>query len=146
MNDELQRTSEALQTVNEELRRRTIDLDGANALLRSIFGSLRSAVVVLDRNSRVMAWNDRAAELWRLEAGRGASGECFHFDTGLPVADVQAAIAAVLEGRVQQHTLLPRLDVDGPAPSCRLIVSPLQQDGHIGGVILLLEDAMGAQP
>jgi two-component system, chemotaxis family, CheB/CheR fusion protein len=146
LNDELQRTSEALQTANEELRRRTIDLDGTKAVLRSVFGSLRSAVVVLDRSSRVMAWNHRAADLWGLHAGGDSPGNFFRFDTRLPVAEVRAAIAEVLEGRVRQYTLLPRLSVDGLEQSCRLSVSPLQQDRNIGGVILLLEDAAGAQP
>ena len=147
MNDELQSTNEALQTTNEELRHRTIELDGANALLRSVFGSLESALVILDRDSRVMAWNNRAADVWGLRPDGDAHGDFFRFATGLPAAEVRLAIAEVLDGKVQHHTLLPSLTVDGLSRSCRLSVSPLHQhDRNIGGVILLLEDGAGTQP
>ena len=64
MNEELQSTNEELQTMNDELRNRSVDLNSANDFLESVFGSLRWAVVVLDREFRVQVWNQRATDLW----------------------------------------------------------------------------------
>ena len=53
MNEELQSTNEELQTMNDEMRSRSTDLDVMNSFLESVFSSLQSAVVVLDREFRV---------------------------------------------------------------------------------------------
>ena len=62
MNEELQSTNEELQTMNDELRNRSTELNSTNAFLEAVFTSLRSAVVVLDREMRVQVWNAGAHE------------------------------------------------------------------------------------
>jgi two-component system, chemotaxis family, CheB/CheR fusion protein len=68
MNEELQSTNEELQTMNEELRNRSTELNSTNAFLEAVFTSLRSGVVVLDRQMRVQVWNAGATNLWGLRA------------------------------------------------------------------------------
>ena len=72
MNEELQSTNEELETMNDELHQRTDEL---NEVERFLGGDprepQRGAVVVVDRELRVTAWNDAARELWGLRAGRG---------------------------------------------------------------------------
>src|SRR5262245_26350526 len=68
MNEELQSTNEELETSSTELRQRSEDLNHVNALLKSILGGLRAAVAVVDRDLRVMLWNERAEDLWGLRA------------------------------------------------------------------------------
>ena len=43
--------------MNDEMRRRSDDLNEVNEFLESILTSLRGAVVALDRDQRVLAWN-----------------------------------------------------------------------------------------
>src|SRR5207253_247755 len=66
MNEELQSTNEELQTINEELRDRSEDYTRANSFLESILTGVRSAVIVVDRELHVLAWNNRAEDLWGL--------------------------------------------------------------------------------
>ncbi len=61
MNEELHSTNEELETINDELRQRTRELNQTNFFLESILASLEHGVVVLDRELRVVAWNDGAA-------------------------------------------------------------------------------------
>src|SRR5438034_215235 len=73
MNEELQSTNEELNAVNDEMRLRSSELDQANAFLRSVLRSVGSAVIVLDREHRVNAWNERAVDVWgmREDEARG---------------------------------------------------------------------------
>ncbi len=75
MNEELQSTNEELQTMNDEMRSRGGDLDAVNAFLRSVFSSLSSAVVVLDRGYLVQIWNAGATELWGVTSSEGGRRE-----------------------------------------------------------------------
>ena len=63
MNEELQSTNEELQTMNDELRTRGVDADLLNSYLESVFGSLKSGVVVLDCDFRIQVWNRRSEDL-----------------------------------------------------------------------------------
>ena len=144
LNDELSSSSRTLQAVNEELRNRTDDLDRANALLRSVFSSLRSAIVVLDRDSRVLAWNNRAADLFGLRADHRRNADLL-VTMGVPVEDLQRAIAEILAGDSDQQTLGPVASVEGVARLRSLYLAPLRQhDRTVGGVILLVDDTFEA--
>jgi two-component system, chemotaxis family, CheB/CheR fusion protein len=143
LNDDLASTSRALQSVNEELRSRTSDLDRANALLRSLFGSLRSAIVVLDRDSRVLAWNNRAAAVFGLRADHPRNADLLG-GVGVPVEDLQRAIAEILAGDSDEQTLDTVATVEGVPRFRRLNLAPLRHhDRAIGGVLLLVDDAAG---
>ena len=70
MNEELQSTNEELQTLNDELHLRTNALNQANSLLNSILASLEGGVVVIDRQFKILTWNEAAENLWGLRVGR----------------------------------------------------------------------------
>ena len=56
MNEELQSTNEELQTMNDELRTRGWTRI-CSPTEQSVFSSLKSGVVVLDRDFRIQVWN-----------------------------------------------------------------------------------------
>ena len=80
---ELQATNEELETINEELRQRTLDLNEVNSFLESILVSLGAGVVVLDEELRVRAWNEQAAELWGLRPDEVQGQHFANLDIGL---------------------------------------------------------------
>ena len=81
----MQSTNEELQTINDELRRRTDGLNNVNAFLESILTSMRGAVVVLDRDFSIWVWNHRAEDLWGLRADEVRDRSFLNLDIGLPV-------------------------------------------------------------
>ena len=106
MNEELQSSNEELETMNEELRQRTDELNELNAFLEAILTSLRSAVVVLDRDMRVQVWNDQAQDLWGLRSEEVAEEHIMNLDIGLPVDQLHQPVRAALagdDGAVEAH-------------------------------------------
>jgi two-component system CheB/CheR fusion protein len=98
MNEELQSTNEELETINNEIQRRTGELNDVNTYMTAILTSLRSAVVVLDRESDIRIWSRKAEELWGLR-GEEVEGVAFqNLDIGLPVERLKAPIRACIEG------------------------------------------------
>src|SRR5205807_1972423 len=85
MNEELQSTNEELQTTNHELRQRSDELNGANSFLESILSGVRTAVVVVDRELHVIAWNHRAEDLWGLRGDEVKGQNFLNLDIGLPI-------------------------------------------------------------
>jgi two-component system CheB/CheR fusion protein len=142
MNEELQSTNEELQTMNDELRTRSIDLNTANAFLESVFASLRAAVVVVDRELRVLVWNDRASELWGLRPEEARGAHFMNLDIGLPVTDLRSLLKTVLhDGREQHQVDLPAVNRRGKPFECRVTLTPLTGVQHQStGVILLMEE------
>src|SRR5262249_34955864 len=98
MNEELQSTNEELQTINEELRERSDDLNRANGFLESILTGVRSGVIVLDGELRVIAWNYRAEDLWGLRGDEVKGQNFLNLDIGLPAGDLRSSIRACLNG------------------------------------------------
>jgi len=142
MNEELQSANEELQTINDELRNRSTDLNSAHAFLESVFTSLRSGVVVLDRNLRVLVWNHRAEDLWGLRAEEAQRTDFLSLDIGLPVHDLRQPIRDILSGAAEHlETLLPATSRRGKALECRVILAPLHDSGDgVEGVILLMDE------
>ena len=142
MNEELQSTNEELQTMNDELRNRSTDLNSANAFLESVFGSLRSGVVVVDREFRVKVWNNRASDLWGIQETEAIGANFLNLDIGLPVADLRPGIRDVLGGAREHHeATVPATNRRGKPIQCRVTASPLRQiDKSISGVILLMDE------
>jgi two-component system CheB/CheR fusion protein len=141
MNEELQSTNEELQTMNEELRNRSTELNSTNAFLEAVFTSLRSAVVVLDRELRVQVWNAGAANLWGLRADEVQRAAFFALDIGLPVSELHQPIKDVLAGQPYRETMVAATSRKGKAFQCRVSISPLAGvDRGVMGVILLMEE------
>ncbi len=141
MNEELQSTNEELQTMNEELRNRSTELNTTNAFLEAVCTSLRSAVVVLDREMRVQVWNAGATNLWGLRSDEVQRSPFFTLDIGLPVGELHQPIRDVLNGQPCGEVTVAATSRKGKAFQCRVSVSPLAGPNHaVTGAILLMED------
>jgi two-component system CheB/CheR fusion protein len=145
MNEELQSTNEELQTMNDELRNRSTDLNSANAFLASVFTSLRTAVVVIDREYRIQVWSPRAEDMWGVRPDEVQNSSFLDLDIGLPVAELRKPIRSVLADEDHANTVLPATTRRGKSIDCRVTITPLRQsDGGVTGAILLMEEAKGA--
>ena len=144
MNEELQSTNEELSTINDELQQRTDELNETNAYLEAILGSLNAAVVVLDEDLGVRAWNDGARELWGL-IGDEVNGKHFlNLDIGLPIEQLRTPIRKVLRGESQEVVTLPAVNRRGRQIHCRVTLTPLGDGDVARGVILMMEVEEGS--
>src|SRR5215475_8581830 len=84
--------------MNDELNQRGLDLNSANLYLEAILTSLRAAVVVVDDELRVQAWNAGARELWGLTPDEVVGKHFLNLDIGLPVQELRPAIRQSLAG------------------------------------------------
>ena len=91
MNEELQSTNEELQTINEQLQLRTAaSSEPIETYLEAILEGIRAAVVVVDRQYRILSWVEEMHELWGLRSDEVAGRSLFDLDIGLPVAELRA--------------------------------------------------------
>ncbi|HTI36005.1 MAG TPA: CheR family methyltransferase [Vicinamibacterales bacterium] len=143
MNEELQSTNEELQTMNDELRNRGTELNASNAFLEAVFTSLRSAVVVIDRELRIQVWNSGASDLWGLRSEEAQQAYFFSLDIGLPVADLHQPLKEVLGGNADHREITLRaISRKGRSMECRVSIAPLLgSDRAVTGAILLMDDA-----
>jgi two-component system CheB/CheR fusion protein len=146
MNEELQSTNEELQTMNDELRSRSLELNSANSFMEAVFTSLRSAVVVVDRDMRVQVWNAGAVDLWGLRADETQKVYFFGLDIGLPVRDLHQPVRDVLTGSAGYRTeVLAATSRKGKPLQVRVTVSPLiADDRSVSGAILVMDDQASA--
>ena len=143
MNEELQATNEELQTMNDELRRRGDELNEVNDFLESIFTSVRSGIVVLDRDLDVLVWNSRAEDLWGARHAEVQGTSFFALDIGLPVEQLKAPLRATVAGDREGFELsLAATNRRGRAITCRVSGAPLVggADRSTQGVILFLDE------
>jgi two-component system CheB/CheR fusion protein len=142
MNEELQSTNEELQTINEELRQRSDELNTVNAFLESILTSLRGGVAVVDKDFKILVWNDQANELWGLRADEVIGRHLLGLDIGLPVEKLKQPLRECLAGNRDYIELdLAATNRRGRSIRCRVTCSPLlgpQQ--QMRGVIVMMED------
>ncbi len=142
MNEELQSTNEELETINEELRQRSDELNQVNAFFESILTSLRDGVIVVDRNLQVLAWNQRAEDLWGLRADEVRGKHLLNLDIGLPVDRLKLPIRNCLgsDGKNQEITL-DAVNRRGKSIQVKVSCTPLIGLGrNIQGVILMMEE------
>jgi len=141
MNEELQSTNDELQTINDELRDRTQDVHDANAFLEAILRSLHTAVVVVDRELVVTAWNRQSEDLWGVRDHEAIGQHLLNLDVGLPVAPLRDPIRAALTGDGGgEPTVLEALNRRGRTVMVKVSCVPLAVDGQEpSGVIVLIE-------
>jgi two-component system CheB/CheR fusion protein len=143
MNEELQSTNEELQTMNDELRQRGDDLNSANAFLESVLTSLKGGVVVVDRELKVLAWNEQAEQLWGLREGEVNGKHLLNLDIGLPVDRLKPALRNCFSGEGNgQRLVLDAVNRRGKSIRCEVQCSPLLgPDEEIRGAIVIMEEA-----
>jgi two-component system CheB/CheR fusion protein len=129
-NEELQSINEELQTINDELGRKTIELNHSNAFLESIFASLQSAVIVVNRQFQIQTWNEAAQKLWGPKSDEVQNQSLFNLDIGLPVKRLREPLYQCLSGKqLSQEILIDALNNLGESIQCHLSFNPLK-DGN----------------
>lgn len=142
INEELQSTNEELHTMNDELRLRSGELNTANAFLESILTSMRSGIVVIDREGAIRAWNSAAEDLWGLRPEEVRGRSLVGLDIGLPVGRLNESIRACLGGQMTE-TMLDATDRRGKPIRCRVSCAPLSSGRDVQGAILTMAEVLG---
>jgi two-component system, chemotaxis family, CheB/CheR fusion protein len=143
MNEELHSTNEELQTINDEARERSDALDESNAFLESILTSLRSAVIMLDRDLQIHKWNNRAEDMWGLRSNEVMRKNFLNLDIGLPVEQLKAPVKACLSREADFLELeLDATNRRGKTIRIKVTCTQLADPngGQPRGVILLIEE------
>jgi two-component system, chemotaxis family, CheB/CheR fusion protein len=142
MNEELQSTNEELQTMNEELRQRSEELNSVNAFLESILASFRGGVAVVDREFKILVWNEQATELWGLRPDEVLARQLLALDIGLPVERLKQPMRESLLGERPFIELeLEATNRRGRAIRCRVGCAPLRDPkGAVRGVIVTMDE------
>jgi two-component system CheB/CheR fusion protein len=145
MNEELQSTNEELHTTNDELRIRSDDLNRANVFLESILSSLQGAVVVVDAELKVLAWNPIAEEYWGLREDEVRGRNVLGLDIGLPTERLKQPLRACIQRKKDFAALsLTAVNRRGRTMNCNVRISPLVARDHaVHGAILLMEEEGG---
>src|SRR4051812_7633705 len=139
MNEELQSTNEELETINDELQQRTDELNDVNAFLESVLGGLTAAVVVVDRELVVTAWNESARELWGLSSQEVHGQHLLNLDIGLPVEKLRPATRSALAGELSSLEL-DAVNRRGKPIKVALRFAPLASTGSdVRGAIVMME-------
>jgi two-component system CheB/CheR fusion protein len=147
MNEELQSTNEELETINDEVRQRSDELNRANRFLDSVLTALRSGIVAVDRELRLLAWSRQAEELWGLRAHEVSGQHLLNLDIGLPVQRLRPVLKACLNGEgSHQEVVLEAVNRRGRKIQCRVICSPLLgPDSSVTGAILAMDEVSDAR-
>jgi two-component system CheB/CheR fusion protein len=141
MNEELQSTNDELQAINDTLRERSLELDEANDFLESILTSVRTGLVVVDTEMRVLAWNQGAEDLWGLRGDEAAGQHLLNLDIGLPMAQLQPAVrSALLDENYDATVRLSAVNRRGRKIAIVVRCSSLRSPaGSVRGSILIME-------
>jgi two-component system CheB/CheR fusion protein len=144
MNEELQSTNDELQTINDRLSERSVELDDLNNFLESILTSLRSGVIVVDPEMRVIVWNRGSEELWGLRRDEANGQHLLNLDIGLPLSELRPLVRNTLVDGAEDpvaETTIAAVNRRGRAVSVRVVASPLKgRNGITEGAILVLEE------
>jgi len=154
-NEELQSTNEELETTNEELQSTNAELDATNRELaqrteemnavghvqRTIIRTLSAAVVVLDEEGRVQAWNLAAERLLGISEDE-ALGQLLwtlHIPA-LPRPAVQKMRKALTQGAPLRAEQVSYELPNGSQGYAMVAAIPLVEGGKRLGAVVILED------
>jgi two-component system CheB/CheR fusion protein len=142
MNEELQSTNDELQTINDELRDRTQDANDANTFLEAILRSLETAVIVVDSELVITAWNRRSEDLWGLRMEEVMGQHFLNLDIGFAVDELRPLLRAALAGERELQSLQSEaVNRRGRAIRIRVAGIPLQSGASDPtGVIILMDE------
>ena len=144
MNQELTATNDELTAINGELRRRTAEIDRVGAVLAAVLDLTRDAVVVIDQNLHIEAWNAPAAELWGVASGDGLGRPIATLGLGLPVEELSRRLTALVTGDDDRPFEVRISDHRSRELTCRVRGTPLRDaEGRVGGAVLTLEPVDG---
>jgi len=148
MNEELQSTNDELQTINETLRDRSIELDTVNEFLASILSSVRSGMVVVDTEMRVLAWNPSAEDLWGMRGDEATGQHLLNLDIGLPMDELRPIVREALQvDDYDTNVLLAAVNRRGRRIALRVRCGALRgPQGGVRGCILLMDPEESVEP
>src|SRR6195952_1475791 len=141
MNEELQSTNDELHTINDTLNERSGELEEARTFSDSLVNSVRSGLVVVDRETRVLVWNSAAAELWGVRTDEVTGAALAQLDIGLPMDDIKPMIGNAFVDADSAGTAIVEA-VNRRGRAVRLLVSCtawVSTTGAITGALLLME-------
>jgi len=140
--EELQAANSELGTLNAELEGRTGELNRLDAFHRSLLDSLEAAIIVLDREGVVTAWNQTAERTWGLRSEHAVGRPFF----ALPIGQVSQQARAVFDAVVTTGEPADLPDVTSGPPGgtghgVALRLQPLRvRTGEIVGAIAVLAE------
>ncbi len=145
MNEELQATNESQHALNQEVRHRSDELLNANLSLEAILATLRSAVVVIDRDLQVKGWSARAEDLWGMRTDEVKGKNLMTLDIGLPVEKLGPQIRACFAGEPAKEVVLQATNRRGRPIECKVACLRLadgSDEAH--GVVLVIAETSTA--
>ena len=142
--DELQAQIGDLASSNVRGRERASELDRLNLFLENILGGLGVAVVVLDPDGRVQAWNDAAEEAFGLPADRARDRLLTSLDLGIPAHAVERVVENALA--VDAREGVDSADLSGRRVVVRALPLASHEGTRNGAVLLIGEPTLSADP
>lgn len=141
MNEELESTNAELESINTDLRLRTEDVNRLNTFLLAITGNIGLGAIVVDADSRVRVWNERAADLWGLRSDEVVGKPLFDLDIGLSLKDIRGMVGAALSGKPQHDMAeFDAMTRRGRAIRCRVMIHALANGTERGGAVIVMEE------
>jgi two-component system, chemotaxis family, CheB/CheR fusion protein len=146
--EELQAANSELGTLNAELEGRTTELNRLDTFHRCLLNSLEYAIVVLDREATVTAWNQAAERMWGVRADRALTRPFF----ALPIGEVAQRSRESFERLLKEGEAVDIPDVSytlpgGTAHHASLRLQPLEsRGGDILGAIVVMTPVTGTSP
>ncbi|AQT81572.1 chemotaxis protein CheR [Mycolicibacterium litorale] len=138
-NEELQSTNEELHTINDAVRQRSAELDKARTLLGSLVDSVDRALVVVDREMRVLAWNHGCGALWGVRADEAVGTSLTALDIGLPMGSIRPLIGDTLADAAGGEVSVQAVDQRGTPTRIRVTCWAFRSaEGSVTGALLFM--------
>lgn len=127
--------------MNDELTRRTMQLDESNAFLEAVLSANGTGVAVVDAEQHVQLWTPVAEDLWGLRADEAVGRHLMSLDIGLPVDALRAPLRRCLAGEAEAQTLeVAATNRRGKTITCGVRCLGLNVGGPaVTGAIILME-------
>jgi two-component system CheB/CheR fusion protein len=147
LNEELESTNAELETITTDLRRNGVEVERLNTLLLAITGNIELGAVVLDRDSRVQVWNERASDLWGLSSQEVLGKALYDLDMGLPADQLKSLIGAGTVGqRLHDELVVTARTRRGRSIRCRVMAHAFGNGERPAGVVLVMEELGTPKP
>jgi len=98
-NEELQSSNEELTTLNDELRTKSIETIQLNTTLANIQNSLRSSLIVVDRNGKIARFNALASRIFGIVGG-DVGQSLYGVPCQLDLPDLREQVSQVIRSSV----------------------------------------------
>jgi two-component system CheB/CheR fusion protein len=112
-----------------------------NHFLESVMRGMRGAVIVVNPELHVIAWNRLSDELWGLRAEEVRSKNVFGLEIGLPIEQLRRPIRACLTGESDlTDVMVTATDRRGKVLQCKVTCTPLMGRSQVQGVIMMIDE------